>query len=119
MPDKITDFIKIKDHKLWIEDHPVEDLAERYGTPMFIMSENSIRQNYRKFHHTFQSRYPSDVLVCVGMKANWGLACRKIIVEEGGGGDAFGLGELYVAVIRWRETLQDLFSRDRVPFWLL
>jgi diaminopimelate decarboxylase len=99
MPDKITDFIQIKNHKLWIEDHPVQDLAERYGTPMFIMSENNIRQNYRRFHHAFQSRYPSDVLVCVGMKANWGLACRKIIVEEGGGGDAFGLGELYVALL--------------------
>jgi diaminopimelate decarboxylase len=34
-----------------------------------------------------------------GMKANWGLAVRRIIVEEGGGGDAFGMGELTVAMM--------------------
>lgn len=99
MSEKITAFIEIKDHELWIEGHRVAELAETYGTPLFIMSENTIRQNYRKFYNTFKSRYPSDVLACVGMKANWGLACRKIIVQEGGGGDAFGLGELYVALL--------------------
>jgi hypothetical protein len=37
------------------------------------------------------------------MKANWGLASRKITVQEGGGGDAFGLGELYVALLAERK----------------
>jgi diaminopimelate decarboxylase len=75
------------------------ELADEYGTPLFVISENAIRDNYRRFYKAFKSRYPQDIVVCVGMKANLGLAIRKIIVQEGGGGDAFGLGELYVALL--------------------
>ncbi len=99
MTEKVTENIEIKDHQLWIEGHCLVDLAEQYGTPLFVTSENTIRRNYRLFYQTFKSRYPANVIVCVGMKANWGIACRKIIVQEGGGGDAFGLGELYVALL--------------------
>ena len=99
MSEIITDHLEIKGRELWIEEQRVTDLAAQYGTPLFLMAENAIRRNYRQFLDTFQSRYPAEVLVCVGMKANWGLACRKIIVQEGGGGDAFGLGELYVALL--------------------
>ncbi|UCF90246.1 MAG: hypothetical protein JSW39_18370, partial [Desulfobacterales bacterium] len=96
---KIHGYLEIRDQEIWIEDRRAADLAEQFGTPLFVTSENTIRSNYRRFYQSFKSRYPAEVLVCVGMKANWGLACRKIIVQEGGGGDAFGLGELYVALL--------------------
>jgi diaminopimelate decarboxylase len=75
------------------------DLARDYGTPLFVISERTIRENYRAIRDAFQNRYASEVIVCVGMKANWGLAARRVIVEEGGGGEAFGSGELYVALL--------------------
>jgi len=84
---------------LTVEGVSVIELANNFGTPLFVISENTIRENYQTFYKAFQSRYPKAVVVCVGMKANWGLAVRRIIVEEGGGGDAFGLGELYVALL--------------------
>jgi diaminopimelate decarboxylase len=46
-----------------------------------------------------RSTIPNEVIVCAGMKGNFGLATRKVIVEEGGGGDAFGIGELTVAMM--------------------
>lgn len=84
---------------LTIEGVSSVELANEYGTPLFVISENAIRQNYRAFRDAFQTRYSNDVLVCAGMKANWGLAVRRVISEEGGGGDAFGLGELTVALL--------------------
>ena len=74
-------------------------LAEKYGTPLFVTSENTIRHNYRQFRKAFTDVYPEEVIVCVGMKANWGLAVRRVVVQEGGGGDAFGLGELTVSML--------------------
>lgn len=73
-------------------------LAERYGTPLFVMLENTVRSNFRRFEAAFKSRYPAEVIVCVGMKAQYGLAERRVIVEEGGGADVFGQGELQAAV---------------------
>jgi diaminopimelate decarboxylase len=93
------EFIESVDGQLTIDGVNCVQLAEQYGTPLFIISENTLRSNYRKFFQAFQSRYPAGVVVCVGMKANYGVAVRKIIVQEGGGGDAFGLGELYVALL--------------------
>ncbi len=87
------------DNQLAFEGIKVPDLAAQYGTPLFVLSENTIRQNFRRIHRAFADVYPAEVIVCAGMKGNWGLAARRVIVEEGGGGDAFGLGELTVAMM--------------------
>ena len=97
MPEHIG--IDTKDNVLTVEGHSCITLAEMYGTPLFVISENAIRHNYRKFYNAFKSRYPAEVVVCVGMKSNFGLAVRRIIALEGGGGDVFGEGELYVALL--------------------
>lgn len=85
--------------QLEFEGIAVTDLAAQYGSPLFVLSENTIRENYRRIHSAFADLYPAEVIVCAGMKGNWGLAARRVIVEEGGGGDAFGLGELTVAMM--------------------
>ena len=85
--------------ELEVEGIPVTKLAAEYGSPLFILSENAIRANYRRIHSAFADVYPTEVIICAGMKGNWGLAARRVIVEEGGGGDAFGLGELTVAML--------------------
>lgn len=85
--------------ELVFEGVKITDLAAEYGTPLFVLSENTIRHNYRRIHRAFQDVYPAEVIVCAGMKGNAGLAARRVIVEEGGGGDAFGLGELTVAMM--------------------
>ena len=95
----ITEHICVKENELWMEEQSIPRLVEQYGTPVFVTSEKALRSNVRKFYQTFKDRYPGNIIVCVGMKANWCLATRKIIVQEGGGGDAFGLGELHLALL--------------------
>lgn len=86
-------------HRLLIEGVSASELAMQYGTPLFVLSEHTIRYNFRQIHDAFSRAYSREVIVCAGMKGNWGLAARRVIVEEGGGGDAFGLGELTVAML--------------------
>lgn len=93
-------FLKTNDAgQLVFDGVAVTDLARQFGTPCFVLSENTIRANFRRIRDAFQSVYPAEVIVCAGMKGNWGLAARRVMVEEGGGGDAFGLGELTVAMM--------------------
>ncbi len=84
---------------LEIEGVSCLDLSKEYGTPLFVISQSEVRSNYKEFLESFQSHYPGEIVVCVGLKSNYGLAIRKIIAEEGGGGDVFGLGELYIALM--------------------
>jgi diaminopimelate decarboxylase len=93
-------FLKVNDdQRLEIEGLDVVELAEQYGTPLFVISENTIRTRIRRMRKAFADHYPNEMIVCVGMKANWGLAVRRVVVQEGAGGDAFGLGELTVAML--------------------
>ncbi len=85
--------------QLEIEGLSVVDLAQQYGTPLFVISENTIRTRIRRMQKAFTDHYPNEMIICVGMKAQWGLAVRRVVVKEGAGGDAFGLGELTVAMM--------------------
>jgi diaminopimelate decarboxylase len=99
----ITEFgpyLKVnEEEQLEIEGLSVVDLAEQYGTPLFVISENTIRARIRRMQKAFTDHYPNEMIICVGMKAQWGLAVRRVVVKEGAGGDAFGLGELTVAMM--------------------
>jgi diaminopimelate decarboxylase len=83
---------------LRVESVDVHDLAEEYGTPLYVTSENQIRHNFRRFHAAFSERYP-DVTVLFANKANSNLAVRRILAQEGAGGDCFGLGELMLSLM--------------------
>lgn len=79
--------------ELWIEGCRAADLAATYGTPLYVTSEAQIRQNYRHIQAAFAAEYPNTRLLCA-MKANNNLAVRRILSQEGAGGEAFGAGEL-------------------------
>ena len=94
-----TEFIGIGDNgHLWVDGLDTVALAERYGTPLFVTSENQFRHNYRKFRDAFQKHYPGTVEILFANKSNNGLAVRYIMNQEGAGGDAFGHNELYLAL---------------------
>ncbi len=78
---------------LKIEGCDAQELARRYGTPLYVTSEAQLRYNYRKIRDTFVRAYPKTQLLCA-MKANNNMALRHILSDEGAGGEAFGPGEL-------------------------
>jgi diaminopimelate decarboxylase len=45
-----------------IDGHAVEDLVARFGSPLFVYSERTLRRLYRQFHTAFSTRYPNVVL---------------------------------------------------------
>jgi diaminopimelate decarboxylase len=63
------------------------------------MSEDQLRRNVRAFQAEFQRGWPDGrVVVMPSIKANYGLALRRILTEEGAGCDTFGPGELHAAL---------------------
>lgn len=85
------------DGTLWIEGRAAADLAEEHGTPLYVTSEAQIRANVRRLREAFEPRWPRVTLL-FATKSNANLAIRRVLVEEGVGGDCFGLGELTMSL---------------------
>jgi diaminopimelate decarboxylase len=68
------------------------DLAERYGTPLYVTDEEAVRQNYRRIRDAFRPYMP--VRVHFACKANWSLAILRILNQEGSHIDAVSVNEV-------------------------
>ena len=61
--------------------------------------EDHLRRNVRRTTAAFRAAWPEgDVLLLPSIKANYTLALRRILTEEGTGCDTFGPGELEAAL---------------------
>ncbi|PIP67477.1 MAG: diaminopimelate decarboxylase [Candidatus Omnitrophica bacterium CG_4_9_14_0_2_um_filter_42_8] len=84
-----------KHNNLYCEAVSIEKLAEKYGTPLYVYSRNTLISHYRKIKEAFGSISP---LICYSMKANSNLSICKALVKEGAGLDIVSGGELYRAL---------------------
>ncbi len=95
---RIDDCLSVQDDHLWIEGCDTVDLAERFGTPLYVVSENQLRRNARRLVRAFSSHWPGPVRILPSIKANSVLALRRILSDEGLGCDTFGPSELWAAL---------------------
>ena len=72
-------------------------LAERFGTPLYVYDEQTIRAACRSYRRAFEAQLPS-VRVLYAAKAWLSPALARILVEEGLGMDVVSGGELYTAL---------------------
>ncbi len=78
--------------KLYCEDILVADLAAKYGTPLYVYSQNAILGQLKTLQDDFAEVNP---LVCYSVKANSNLGILKIMAAHGSGFDVVSAGELY------------------------
>lgn len=72
------------------------ELAEKYGTPLYVMDEDVIRRNMRVYRDAIKKHY-GDGLVLYAGKAFCTKAICGIAAEEGLGLDVVSGGELFTA----------------------
>ena len=97
--EQINDSLSIRDGRLYIEECDATELAREFGTPLYVMSENHLRANSRRYREAFSRYWPEgDVRVVPAFKAYPNLALRRILSDEGTGCDCFGPGELDGAI---------------------
>lgn len=73
------------------------NLAEKYGTPLYVMDEDLIREHCRTFKNSIEKYYNGEGMACYASKAFSCKAMCKIVKEEGIGLDVVSEGELYTA----------------------
>jgi len=73
------------------------ELAEEFGTPLYIMDEETIRENCRRYKEALKSSYPQGEILYAG-KAFLITAMAALITEEGLGLDVVSGGEIFTAI---------------------
>lgn len=96
---KLNPNLSIRDGRLFIEEMDTVKIAEEFGTPLFVVSEKILVENYHAFRNSFQKYYPEGkIRVMAAVKANPTVAIRRLLSREGCGCDTFGMGELETAL---------------------
>ena len=83
--------IAYRGQDLFIESHSLRELAQRFGTPLYVYSRTAMLEALSGYQRALAGR---DHLVCYAMKANSNLAVLQTFAEAGCGFDIVSGGEL-------------------------
>ncbi len=83
------------ENELHCEAIPVQEIAQKVGTPFYLYSHKTLVRHFKVFDSAFE-----DIphMVCFSAKANSNIAILNIFSREGGGVDIVSGGELYRAL---------------------
>ncbi|MBQ8000502.1 MAG: diaminopimelate decarboxylase [Ruminococcus sp.] len=83
---------------LYIEGCDIVALAQKYGTPLYVMNEKLIRNNCRRYTSFIAENFKTGSFPCYASKALSCLEIYRIMNEEKMGVDVVSGGELYTAL---------------------
>lgn len=88
--------IKYENNELFVENVSVAKLALKYGTPLYIYSQNVLESNFNSYKKAFEG---VKNIICYAVKANSNQSIMKILAKRGAGADIVSGGELYRALL--------------------
>lgn len=101
------DFFQYKNEQLYVEDLPVKQLAEEFGTPLYIYSRATLERHW----HAFDSALGDHPhLICYAVKANSNIGILNIMAKLGSGFDIVSQGELERVLAAGGEASKVVFS---------
>jgi len=102
-----------RDGEFLIERASCTQLAEQYGTPLYVYSKTKIHHNINKLRETLQKHYPKTRIL-YACKANTNLSILRVLRDEGVEIDAVSPGEVYLALHAGFTPDQILFTGTSV-----
>ena len=87
--------LKYVRNELFVEKVSVSKLARKFGTPLYIYSQDKLESNFNAYKTGFKG---VDSIICYAMKANSNSAILKLLAKIGAGADIVSGGELYRAL---------------------
>ena len=102
-----------RDGELFIDAASTRLLAQQYGTPLYVYSENKIRLNINRLREALQRHYPKTRIL-YACKANTNLNILKIMRSENVEIDAVSPGEVFLALKAGFKPEEILFTGTSV-----
>ena len=83
MTRAFSEFLRVdNDGQLRFDGLAAADLADRFGTPLYVISEQQIHENVRAISQAFRRRYPRTEILFAN-KANNNPAVRAVFSQAG------------------------------------
>ena len=101
------DFFQYKNNLLMAEDVAVNEIAERFGTPLYIYSRATLERHWHAFDKAF-GEHPH--LICFAVKSNPNIAILQVMTQLGSGFDIVSQGELERVLAAGGDAAKIVFS---------
>lgn len=92
-----SDCLGVENGHLTIGGVDTVELARKFGTPLYVIDEATVRKNCRKFITTMSGNYKDSKVIFASKALNCLEMCR-VVTDEGLGLDVVSGGELYTAI---------------------
>ncbi len=103
--------MKTQNNKLYIGEIEAEELVKKYGSPLYVYEEETIRQRFRELKEAIPCKNLKIFYAC---KANTNPEIMKTLREEGSCVDAISPGEMMIALKAGFKPEQILFTSTSV-----
>lgn len=106
--------------QLFAENVPLQSLAEKHGTPLYVYSKATITGHFTRLDASLARL---NHLICYAVKANSNIAVLSTIAKLGGGFDIVSAGELYRVIKAGGDPAKCTFAgvgktRDEIEYAL-
>ena len=109
--------IKTINNELYFNNFKVSELANKYGTPLYIMDENRIIENINIYKNALKKYFGDDAIMLYASKACSFKYIYKIMSNENVGIDIVSSGELYTAKLAGFDLKKAYFhSNNKTDF---
>ena len=103
----MNNYFHYKNDVLHVEQVPLANIAEKYGTPCYVYSRAALMDGMNQFKNALQSK---EHLICYAVKANSNLAILNVFARMGAGFDIVSGGELKRVLAAGGDARKVVFS---------
>ncbi|MEJ2042706.1 MAG: diaminopimelate decarboxylase [Reinekea sp.] len=96
-----------KNQQLFAEDISLKQLAEQYGTPLYVYSRTAIEQQFKAYQKGLGDH---KGMICYAVKANSNLGILSVLAKLGAGFDIVSVGELERVIAAGGDPAKTVFS---------
>src|SRR5437588_189814 len=89
------DHFHYQDRTLHCDEIPIQELAKKYGTPLYVYSQKTLLHHLGQLQKAFAAVQP---LICYSIKTNANIHIARLMGEHGSGFDVTSGGELFRAL---------------------
>jgi len=111
---KILNHLEVKENKLYIANKNCISLAKKYGTPLYVLNADRVKENYFHLLEAIQKNLKREFKIFFSAKANSSMALLKILEKLGSCTDAVSPFEVLSAKLAGFDRKRILFTGTSV-----
>jgi len=101
------DYFHYQNRELFCEEVPAAELADRYGTPLWVYSKRTLLHHVRQIQTAFAD---VDPVICYSVKSNSNLGILRVMQEAGSSFDVVSRGEFHRVKAAGADTTKVVFA---------